>query len=501
MGRKRLGILFLASIILAFLTGFFSSAVIPQLPTGPGGNVFEEITQKFQNYYYYDIDDEQIQAAFIAAMRAMIDSYAQANNDPYTRLVGIPLNVSPTNDEQFIGMGISFFAEGNDMRVSYVMPNGAAAGLLYPNDLITGVIDSGNRVYFADLDSKGDALSYLRGELGDVKRLIVVDPDLLVSEVDITYIEIKTPTAYTMDLGDDNIAYIRITRFSGFVEGSSVGTSKIFKDLLNELEASFLLDDSTQKTLIIDLRDNPGGALTALHNSDNAEIIPGIAQQLLVNDIERPLFQMIDRTGVANNYHGGLVNPLPYNIVVLVNERSASAAEVLAAALQTNGNFLLYGTPTLGKAVFQNRIDLRIINNVRYSLVFTQGRWFFDNGKNVIDNPLEVNLIKQEGIKTLTMPIYMGTVSFNEVSTSLRAYQIFLNYYFGFVGLDKLRTDGFFDSATQNAFMRFQSEFGIAESGVLDLLTARIIHDLFVLLYYDSANDVQLHNLVSILQS
>jgi len=68
MGNKRLGILFLAAVILAFFAGLFSSAIIPNLPTGRQADIFEEISEKFINYYYYDIDDAEIQAAFIASI-------------------------------------------------------------------------------------------------------------------------------------------------------------------------------------------------------------------------------------------------------------------------------------------------------------------------------------------------------------------------------------------------------------------------------------------------
>ncbi|HBY65411.1 MAG TPA: hypothetical protein DEG42_03355, partial [Acholeplasmataceae bacterium] len=134
MGNKKLGILFLASVLLAFLAGYFSSQILPSLPVGSGDDTFEFIGESFQNYYYYDIEDDEIQKAFIDAMEASINSYAASNNDPYTRLVATPLNVTPTDDEIFIGIGISFTTEELGLRVNYVYPEGAAVGLIYPND-------------------------------------------------------------------------------------------------------------------------------------------------------------------------------------------------------------------------------------------------------------------------------------------------------------------------------------------------------------------------------
>jgi len=397
----------------------------------------------------------------------------------------------------FIGIGISFLMEERNLRVTYVMPNGAASGLLFPNDVIVGIISEGNRVYFSDLDSEGEVISYLSGKLGDEKELIVGDPDLNKTDIKITYKEIKTPTAHSIDLGSENIGYVRINRFSGFLEGATVGTSKVFSDVLNEVEASFMMGEIGRKTLIIDLRDNPGGALTALHNAGNNELIPGIAQQLLINDIESPLFQMIPRSGEVRNYHGGLAEAKPYNIKVLVNENSASAAEVLAAALHYNGGYEIWGQLTRGKAVFQNRIALREINNIRYSLVFTEGRWFFDNGKSVDDTPLNVNLIEQRGIKSIPMPIYGGLRTLNQVSGHLSLYQLFLNYYFNLEGAARLRTDGFFDQATRNAFLQFQNDLEINQTGNLDRTTAIAVHEIFMTRYYDWNYDFQLSELIS----
>ncbi|MFH0767898.1 MAG: S41 family peptidase, partial [Bacillota bacterium] len=379
MASKKLGILFLGSVILAFLAGYFSSQILPSFPVGSGSDVFEDITESFENFYYYDIDDAEIQDAFIASMEATINSYAEANNDPYTRLVATPLSATPSGDEMFIGIGISFVMEDFNLRVAYVYPGGAAEDILYPNDLIIGIVINNESFYFNTMDSKTEVMMYLSGSLDDTKTFIVLDPDSNEYTIDLTYIEIPTPTAYMLDLGETDIAYIKITQFSGYVEDVSVGTSKVFSDILNDLEESTLSIDSNTKTLIIDLRDNPGGALTALHNADDSKMIPGITQQLLIKNIEVPLFQMIPKSGDIRNFYGNLSSPKPYDIAVLVNDHSASAAEVLAAVLNTYGGYPLYGTLTYGKGVYQNTLHLKDINDIRYSLVYTEGEWFYND--------------------------------------------------------------------------------------------------------------------------
>lgn len=501
MANKKLGILFLVSVILAFLAGYYISVVIPSTPPESTNDVFDQITTSFRNFYYYDIDDVEVEAAFIASMKGIVESYAEANNDPYTRLVANPLSVTPSGDEMFVGIGIVFVMEDLDLRVSFIYPDGAAEDLLFPNDLIVGIVIDSESLYFNTLRSEEEVISYLSGELNDTKTLIVVDPDQIEYQVTLTYIEIPTPSAYTVDLSEDHIVYIRITHFSGYIKDVTPGTAKIFSDILNELEASNLDINSQLKTLIIDLRDNPGGSLSALHNNENTSMIPGITQQLLTRNVEAPLFQMVPRSGEVSSFYGNLTSLKPYDIAILVNGRSASASEVLAAALHTNGGYTLYGNLTYGKGVYQNTINLYEISDIRYSLVFTEGKWFYDQGKNVHDDPLEVNIIEQDGVRALDMPVYGGEVGFNQVSSELGNYQAFLNYYYDLSGINELRTDGYFDLATQNAMEDFQLEQSLVVTGKLDRETAIRIHQIYMEDIQDLTKDVQLQTLLDLIKS
>jgi len=504
MVNKKLGILFLASVLLAFLAGYFSSQILPSLPIRSGDDTFEYITESFKNDYYYDIDEEEIQEAFIATMEAAINAYAASNNDPYTRLVATPLSASASDDEKFVGVGITFMMEDQNLRVNYVYPQGSAVGLLYPNDLIIGIKIDSEDILFADLEDEDQVISYLAGALDDVKTFIVRNPDQMIQDVDITYKEILTPTAYTKDLGigNENLSYIKIDRFSGYVADSTVGTAKVFQDLLNALEQDSLLINSEGKTLIIDLRDNPGGALTALHNLGSQGVIPGIAQQLLTKSIESTIFTMISNTDQIQKFYGNLSEPKTYDIAVLVNERSASASEVLAAALKYYGGYTLYGTETYGKGVYQNQIRLQDIGGIRYSMIYTEGEWFYGDRLNVSTTPLEVTLIEQTGIKALDMPIYGGELSVNTVSSFLNNYQAFLNFHYrNFSSFTSLRTDGYFDNATETAVERYQLENGLDVNGVIDIETARSIHDLYMEYLADIFYDLQLQNLLQILKN
>jgi carboxyl-terminal processing protease len=502
MVSRKLGILFLISVVLAFFAGYYASNVVEQPSPTNRNDLFNYVTRIMDEYYYYDLNDVDEQNALIASIESAINSYALANNDPYTRLVSSPLNVEPRSDEKFVGIGVNVSTEGNLYRVQYVYPNSAAENKLYPNDLIIGVLED-EAIYFEDLSSSFESSTYLVGNIDDEKILIVEDPDGVISNVTIIYKEIDTPTAYTKDLVEDGIAYLRITQFSGYQEGITAGTDRVFYDRLVELESTILNENPENKTLILDLRDNPGGSLSALHNQKNSssEDFQGITQQLLRRDLENPLFTMIPKSGEINYFFGGQNTSKPYNIKVLVNENSASAAEVLAAVLNTRGGYTLYGNQTYGKGVYQNYIYITDIGGIRYSLAYTEGEWFYDDGKNVSTDPLDVEPIDQGGIYMVDMPIYDGEVSFNQLSQSLINYQHFLNYFFDFSGEDLLRTDGYFDLATENAIIAFNTLNDIDNEAVLSRETAIRIHQIYMSDKQDIQKDVQLQSLIDIIKN
>jgi carboxyl-terminal processing protease len=496
---KKLGILFLFSVILAFFAGYFSSRVLPEFSPRNTQDIFDFITDSLELNYLYDLEETEKNIAFVRSMEAIVEAYARLNNDPYTRVVSSSLSVSPGSDETFVGIGVGFSFEGLNLRIGFVYLEGAAHGLLYPNDLITGVIQNEETTLFDSLQSEAEVLSLLSGTLGEMKSFVVMNPDGIIQVVNITYQAIETPSVYALNLLEPNIGYIRITHFSSAPNASTLGTAGLFQNLLNTLETSVLAPGGAQKTLILDLRDNPGGSLSALHNQNQSAQVPGIAQQLIRKNLDQTIFTMIPKSGVVQNFYGNLAAPKPYNIAILVNEQSASAAEVLAAALMGEG-YTLYGQQTYGKGVYQNQVRITDIGNVRYSLVYTEGQWFYGNNLNVSTTPLLVTPILQTGMKSLSMPVYRGTVSFNQVSQALSLYQSFLNEYYQLSGNQTLRTDGYFDANTQTAIQMFQIEQEISVTGQLDLSTARKIHTLFMELTSDVSNDMQLAQLVELLR-
>ncbi|MGE4320838.1 MAG: S41 family peptidase [Acholeplasmataceae bacterium] len=497
MGTKKLAILFLFSVILAFAAGYFSSNLVESKMVIESDEIFNYITKAFDEYYYYDIDSDDVYDAFIESMYAVVDSYAANHNDPYTKITAVIPSVANKNVESYVGMGLDFYFDQNDLRVIDVDPTSDLYLKLYPYDLITGVMIDEQPIYFDDLASTDEVLTYLTGSVGDEKQIIVENPSDETYTVDFMYQEILTPSAYAKDLGSNDIGYIKIDHFNGYEQGVSVGTNYVFNEVLNTLESSIL--EGENKTLIIDLRDNPGGSLTALTNQ-GTNLNPGITQLLLPYNLSQPLFSMVDKKDDVTTYYGGLSQLKPYDIKVLVNGNSASASEVLAASLSTYG-YMLYGSNTYGKGVYQNSIYLNDIRNISYYLTYTEGVWNYGDNLNVSTDPLLVESLDQSGILTLDLPIFMKELSYDQVDSNLINYQKFFNTYFNLDEGSMIRTDGYFDQSTEDYIKQYQSEHGIPQSGKIDLETARFVYLDFKVMSSLLSNDIQLHSLITLIQN
>ncbi len=490
MANKKLGIIFLATVILTFFAGYFSNQVIDLFPSRRSSDLFEFINGEFEKYYYYDLNDPDKHEAFIRSIEAIIETYGKLNNDPYTRLVSSPVGESPQDHEAYHGIGVTIFQETGFLRILDVNPNGPAHGLLYPNDIILGVKVNNVAILFDELNTFSEMTQLISGQKGDLKTLIVMDPDNHIYDIEIELDEIKTPSVTLLDLNQNDIGYIRIHRFNPFIQQTSVGTASLFLDALNLIEHQFNQGDPSSKTLILDLRNNPGGALNALNREDTSTV-PGITQQLLLRDLNQPIFSIDDNQKQMTHYYGGLNQAKPYQIVVLVNEQSASAAEVLAATLSSAG-YLVYGRQTYGKGVYQNTRNLFTIRGIQYALTLTEGQWYYDGDKNVKDHPIPVIDLPKEGIQNSVLPVYYQTIRKDTVDPTLIPYQAFLNLYLH----QSMREDGYFDEATEQAFLMFQIAQGIPATGILDLITARHIHMVYQRMRSDIQYDTELQALI-----
>lgn len=166
-------------------------------------------------------------------------------------------------------------------------------------------------------------------------------------------IELKSATYKVLEQNNKKIGYINISIFAN-------NTAKQFKEALSKLEAEKI------EGLIIDVRDNPGGYLeTAIEISD-----------LLLNK-DKVIYKTNDGDKIEATYSKGKKD-YDKKIVILINNGSASASELLTLSLKENLNAYTVGVTSYGKGTVQ---EVKKYNNIQYK--YTTKLWLSPSGKSI----------------------------------------------------------------------------------------------------------------------
>ncbi len=261
----------------------------------------------------------------------MYTGLAAGVGDPYTYYLSADslAEQMEKNSGHFVGIGVEIYA-GDDgyIVVSSVTPGGPAeaAGIL-AEDKITEV--DGESITGK---TAADVSALVKGEAGtDVTLTIFRESTGEVLEKTVTRQDIQVKTV-SWRMMDDNIGYIAITNFRE-------NTYSQFKEALDVLEAEGM------EKLVLDLRNNTGGLVKSAHE---------IGEELLPEGI---MVYTMDKDGNREDtLCDDVYNDVP--LVVLVNGNSASAAEILAGAIQDTGRGQLIGTTTFGKGLVQRLFTL-----------------------------------------------------------------------------------------------------------------------------------------------
>ncbi|MDR2822511.1 MAG: hypothetical protein LBV58_03050 [Acholeplasmatales bacterium] len=457
--EKIIGIIFIISLILTFFLGYLTANVAP-LTFGDDRNRLEYLNDAFEKYYYFDVDDEDRSNAYIAHLKGIIDSYSKTYNDPYTRLDAVDVSEKISNSDKYNGTGASlYYFEGGIIQVGEVYYGSPAYGKIYEGEQIIGELLPSQLVVEFIGKKFAEIAPYLLAKIGDSKTLVVKDFYGNLRNVQFIYSPFGNPSCYIEDSFESNIAVIKIKSFED--SGDNLSTHVLFRDSLRYLEDNGL---SSGKTLVIDLRDNPGGVLNTLVNESKTGV-KGILEQLLVRDNDKPVFSLENKKGQLTKFYGGLTFKKEYDIVALVNKNTASAAEVMASALVEFG-YKIYGEETYGKGVYQETITITTIGTTRYDLVYTAGKWYYSDRKNVFDTPLVISEnIFMKGILNVEHVDFQKDLKFNDVDTiTLPFFQKFLNAYYN----DSIREDGYFDNETLYLVNRFRADRELTNNHLID---------------------------------
>lgn len=286
--------------------------------------------------FLYDIDDEEMQYELIEAM-------VNSLGDPYSYFVR-PEDAEEYqegNEGQYVGIG-TYLTKANPeyydpedpetymVIITSPFPGGPAdrAGLR-AKDMISAV----NGEDISKL-SANEASKLIRGKAGEPITLTVHRGES-VFDISLMPEVVITPTCEWQML-DDNIAYLRILQFSQTTFDSVYDD---IKEILN----------SGANSLIIDLRNNGGGVVDSALSIANMFVKEGT---LLTTGFKKGSSNQ-DTVYSATNY---LVVPEEMPVVVLTNQGTASASEILTAALKENNRATVIGSQSFGKGIMQHVI-------------------------------------------------------------------------------------------------------------------------------------------------
>jgi len=329
-----------------------------------------DVMKIIENRFIKDVDDEKL---IEGAIRGMVDSL----EDRYS----VYMNASEFQDfittlnGSFGGVGIVVGADENTGEIIVLAPIEGTpahkAGIL-SRDVIVRVDD-------VDLAGKSidDAVSLLRGEKGTQVTVYVKRADNKeLLEFKLTRDDIRLTTV-GHEVLDGNIGYIKITYFD-------TKTYEDFKNVLNKLENQGI------KGLILDLRNNPGGSIY--------ESVM-IADELLGEGL---IVYTQDRHGNRLEEFISDVEKIEVPLVVLINENSASAAEIVAGSVKDHKAGILVGTKSFGKGSVQ---ELYPFEN-KSGMKLTIAKYYMASGRGIdgigVEPDVEVKL--DEGTNLYYMP-------------------------------------------------------------------------------------------------
>lgn len=307
------------------------------------------------NKFYFDQADEEKAADNI--YKAYLSSYGDKYTVYYTADEYKKLMESTTG--KFYGVGaLCSLNEAGGVTVLDAFDDGPAykAGVR-DGDIVIKVDDTD--ITGMDLSS---AVALIKGEKGtQVKLTVLRDKETLTFSI--IRDEITTPTVDYKML-DNSIGYIQISQFDEV-------TTEQFKSALTDLKNQGL------KGLIVDIRSNPGGLLNVVVNIVD-EIIP---KGLIV--------YTDDVNGNRKEYNGSSDSELTIPMAVLVNENSASAAEIFAGAVQDYGKGKIIGTQTYGKGIVQTIQPLTDGSAIKYTIA----KYYTPKGQDIQGNGVTPDIV------------------------------------------------------------------------------------------------------------
>ena len=330
------------SIILTVVITFFATVLLCALASKffPSSTL-DYIQHAIKHKYIGEYDEAVTEAA---AARAMVDSL----KDPYSNYLTKEDfdSIMHTLDSNYEGIGIEVYIDPADNLLT-------VQSAIEGSPAYNAGIKSGDKILKVDnievsAENYTEVISYIKGlsqNKGGAEMTFVIKragtDRLDTLKISRSTIKLKTVSNDTVD----GVPYIRISGFDS-------PTFKEFEDCLDKI------DLKNAPGLIIDVRDNPGGLITSV--SDVTDRILKKATIVYTQDSK----------GSKKYYKSTNAEYIDIPMVVLINENSASASEIFAAALKDNGAAIIIGTKSFGKGCVQQLIKFPAGDGIKLTTAY-----------------------------------------------------------------------------------------------------------------------------------
>ena len=374
-------IIMIIAIMFGFLLGNIVNFVVFSDNSSSDKELDELVTtyDNIINNYYEDVDKEELIDAGIQGMINYLDDpYAtyfsgEASEDFNQELAG-----------NYEGIGVEVMLNNGVVSVSRVFDNSPAskAGVKV-GDVVIKVNDN-------DITGKSltEVVSMISGKnSGNKSKLTVTrNGEELSFELAKGTIEVPVVNSQIYENNGKKIGYIKIDLFS----------SKVYKQFNSALKN---LEKNNIQGLVIDVRDNPGGYLSEVKNI-----------LCLFLDKKQVLYQLQTKNKTEKIYGTKKSIERNYPVSVIINDESASSAEILASAFKESYGSRIVGINSYGKGTVQSASDLNSGDTIKYTVqkwLTPDGNWV--NDKGVVPTDRVENVLQEGEILTFDNDVMLQT--------------------------------------------------------------------------------------------
>ena len=342
-------------------------------------NLFGEVLERAKNSYVDEVSDEQLIQSAINGMLVSLDPHSSYMDGKDFRYM------SEQTQGKFGGLGLEVTMESGVVKVvSPIDDTPAHKAGLKPGDYIVNI--DGQPVVGMTLN---DAVDKMRGKVGSKVKLTIRRFNQKPFDVTIKREEIKIQTVKS-SIKSEDVAYVRITSFS---DNTDKMVEKAVKDAKKKLKGNL-------KGIILDIRNNPGGLL------DQAVSVSDLF--LNQGEIVSTRSRNEEDTVKYNAKKGDIADGLP--IVIIVNDGSASASEIVAGALQDHKRAVILGEKTFGKGSVQTVIPLGKHGAMR----LTTARYYTPSGRSIQVKGIEPDVaVKPAKVEEIESPFELSEGEYN----------------------------------------------------------------------------------------